>query len=60
MAIPVPQYGYLRDSNERVIVVQAEEANGMKMFGVRALDGQESVVTEEDIELLGVTKPSDR
>ena len=58
LSITIPQYALLRDTKERVILVQAEEANGMKLFGVRGLDGKEAVVTDADLELLGTQKPS--
>ena len=57
LPISIPQYALLHDKLERVIVVQAEEANGMKLFGVRGLDGKEAVVTETDLELLGTQTP---
>jgi hypothetical protein len=58
LSISIPQYALLNDTHEHVIVVQAEEANGFKLFGVRGLDGKESVVTEKDLELLGTQKPT--
>ncbi len=57
LPIAIPQYALLRDTNERVILVQAEDANGIKLFGVRGLDGKEAVVKEADLELLGTWKP---
>ena len=47
----------LRDTWERVILVQAEDANEIKLFGVRGLDGKEAVVKDGDLELLGTQKP---
>jgi hypothetical protein len=58
LPISIPQYALLHNNHERVILVQAEEANGMKMFGVRGLDGKEAVVTETDLELLGTEMPT--
>lgn len=58
LPIPIPQYALMRDTHERVILVQAEAANGMKLFGVRGLDGKEAVVTEADLELLGTQMPT--
>jgi len=58
LPISIPQYALLHNNHERVIVVQAEEANGIKMFGVRGLDGKEAVVTEIDLELLGTEMPT--
>src|SRR5437870_10593264 len=39
ISIQIPQYARLKDTGARAIVVQAEEANGMKLFGVRTLEG---------------------
>jgi hypothetical protein len=58
LSISIPQYAMLRNNHERVILVQAEEANGMKLFGVRGLDGKETVATETDLELLGTQIPT--
>jgi hypothetical protein len=58
LPIPIPQYALLHDNHKRVILVQAEEANGIKMFGVRGLDGKEAVVKEIDMELLGTEMPT--
>jgi hypothetical protein len=58
LPIQIPQYALLRDTRKRVIVVQAEEANGFRLIGIRGLDGQEAVVTEAELELLGIQKPS--
>jgi hypothetical protein len=52
--IQIPQHALLRNTREHVFVVQAEEARGIKMFGVRKFDGSDAVVTEQDLELLGV------
>jgi hypothetical protein len=55
--ITIPQYAYLSESSgkvSRVIVVQAEEANGHKLFGVRDLRGQEFVATDSDLRLVGI------
>jgi hypothetical protein len=58
LPIPIPQYAWEHDTHTRVILVQAEEANGIKLFGVRGLDGKEAVVTETDLELLGTLMPT--
>jgi len=58
LPIKIPQYAYLRDSKQRGILVQAEEAEGKKLFGVRSLDGAEIVTLESDVELLGINKPN--
>src|SRR6516225_8025134 len=59
LPIKIPQYALLRDGHKPAILVQAEVANGMKVYGVRGLDGKQQVVTESDIELLGTQKPRD-
>ena len=59
LPIKIPQYALLRDGRKPIILVQAEVANGMKVYGVRGLDGKQQVVTESDIELLGTQKPRD-
>ena len=57
LQIPIPQYARMMKTDTRVFIVQAEEANGMKLFGLRGFDGQEAVATESDIELLGTKSP---
>mgnify|MGYP001292097093 CR=1 FL=1 len=57
--IVIPQYAYLTKRNEKpvpVIVVQAEVGKGIKVFGVRGLDGDKSTVRDYELQLLG-TKP---
>ena len=59
--IVIPQYAYLINPGGEptpVIVVQAEEANGIKLFGVRDLAGKESVAKEADLQLLGLKPPN--
>src|SRR4051812_10971628 len=44
LRITIPQYAYLVEEGgrrTRVILVQAEEANGIKLFGVRDVEGKE-------------------
>jgi hypothetical protein len=57
LAISIPQYARLRETREKVIVVQAEEARGIGILGLRGLDGKEAVVTEPEVELLGTERP---
>jgi hypothetical protein len=57
----IPQYAYLTKKGAKpvpVIVVQAEAGKGIKLFGVRGLDGDKSVVRDYELQLLG-TKPPD-
>jgi hypothetical protein len=58
--IAIPQYAYLTKRGEKpvpVIVVQAEVGKGMKIFGVRGLDGDKSAVRDYQLQLLGVKPP---
>lgn len=48
LAISIPQYARLRETHEKVIVVQAEEASGIGILGIRGLDGKEAVVTNQN------------
>jgi hypothetical protein len=59
IAITVPQYAFWSraDGKILVVIVQAEEANGMRLFGFRDAAGEETVATGPEIELLGTTRP---
>lgn len=59
IAVTIPQYAYWSQPNGKtlVVVVQAEEADGMRLFGLRDSAGGEIVATEPEIELLGTTAP---
>jgi hypothetical protein len=57
IAVPLPQYGILTVPNLPVIVVQAEEVDGEKLFGTRDFAGGEYVVKAEHLKLLGTKKP---
>src|SRR5260221_13255291 len=39
LPVKIPQYAYLQDNKQRGILVQAQEAEGKKLFGGRCLDG---------------------
>jgi hypothetical protein len=59
--IVIPQYAYHVEQGGQktpVIVVQAEEANGIKIVGLRDFEGKESAATLGELQLLG-TKPPD-
>jgi hypothetical protein len=43
----------MRATHEIVVVVQAEDANGIKMIGTRGHDGAEAVSLDTDLDLLG-------
>ena len=58
--VVIPQYAYLvRKGQEplRVIVVQAEEGKGVKIFGFRDLNGNAATARESDLQLLGTHPP---
>jgi hypothetical protein len=57
LGIAIPQYAMLRDTHQRVILVQAEEANGVTLYGLRRLNGKEVVVKDTDVDLLGTERP---
>jgi hypothetical protein len=57
IAVPLPQYGILTVPNLPVIVVQAEDVDGEKLFGTRDFAGGEYVVKQEHLKLLGTKKP---
>jgi hypothetical protein len=61
IAITIPQYAHLTDAQGNVtpvVVVQAELANGIKMFGARDKRGKEYVATERDLRLFGTHPPN--
>jgi hypothetical protein len=61
LTITIPQYAYWRDQDgrrTRVIVVQAEEAKGVRIFGVRNANGKDIVCTEAELTLLGTAPPN--
>jgi hypothetical protein len=58
--IVIPQYAYLLNKGSEpvpVIVIQAEQERNIKIFGVRGLDGDPSVVKEPELQLLGAKPP---
>jgi hypothetical protein len=57
LPIAIPQYGVLTVPNLPVIIVQAEEVNGEKLYGARDFQGGEYVVKAEHLKLLGTKKP---
>jgi len=59
--ITIPQYAYwTNEAGARVpvIVVQAEEADGMRVLGFREVGGKAHVGTERELKLLGITPPN--
>ena len=60
MDVAVPQYAWFTKRGEKpvpVIVVQAEIGKGIKLFGVRGLDGKTDTARDYEIQLLGKTPP---
>jgi hypothetical protein len=51
--IKIPQYGYDRETKEYVFVVQAEKAQGLRLFGLRTFSGGTVVATDKSVKLLG-------
>ena len=61
MDVTIPQYAYLIKAGEKpvpVIVVQAEIGKGIKLFGVRGLDGDKSTARDYELKLLGTKPPN--
>ena len=58
MAVRIPQYVTVKGP-PRVngILVQAEEAQGVAMYGILTSDGQSLVALSADVELLGTRRP---
>jgi hypothetical protein len=59
--VTIPQYAYLTKSGQPripVIVVQAELGKGIKIFGVRDLDGKAATARESELQLLGTKPPN--
>jgi hypothetical protein len=58
--IVIPQYAYLIKKGQQktpVIVVQAEEGKGIKIFGIRDLDGKTATARDSELQLLGTHPP---
>ena len=56
----IPQYAYLTKRGQRpipVIVVQAELGKGLKIFGVRDLNGKTATARDFELQLLGTHPP---
>jgi hypothetical protein len=59
--VTIPQYAYLTKRGQQavpVIVVQAEQGKGIRIFGLRGLDGKTATAKESELRLLG-TRPPD-
>jgi hypothetical protein len=59
LKVAIPQYAYYSEGGKRTpaIVVQAEEAQGLKPVGVRLADGKGRHRPPKDIQLLGKKPP---
>jgi len=58
--VTIPQYAYLTKRGQQpvqVIVVQAEQGKGIKIFGVRDLSGKAATARESEVRLLGTHRP---
>jgi hypothetical protein len=59
--VVIPQYAYLIRSGQQklpVIVVQAEEGKGIKIFGIRDFDGKTATAKQSELQLLGARPPN--
>jgi hypothetical protein len=58
--VVIPQYAYLTKNGQQklpVIVVQAEEGKGIKIFGIRDFDGTTATAKQSELQLLGTHPP---
>jgi len=61
LKIVIPQYAYhIGEGGKkiRVIIVQAEEANGIKLVGYRDFGGKEYAATAAEMQFLGTNPPN--
>jgi hypothetical protein len=59
--VTIPQYAYLTKRGQQpvpVIVVQAEQGKGIKIFGVRDRSGKAATAKESEVQLLGTNPPN--
>ena len=52
--IEIPQYGYFRQEDKYVIILQAEKYDGQSIIGAETFDGEKVVGLIDEFELLGV------
>lgn len=58
--VHIPQYAHLidgRDARRPVVVIQAETSRGCTLFGAVDARGNRYVATEDEIVLLGLSRP---
>jgi hypothetical protein len=61
LKITVPQYAYHKEEGGKrtpVIIIQAEEAQGLKLVGVRLANGKSVILPLHSVQLLGKTPPA--
>jgi hypothetical protein len=59
--VTIPQFAYWTNEDGKrlpVVVIQAEEANGKRLFGFRDVLGKDHVGTAAELTLLGTTPPN--
>jgi hypothetical protein len=59
--VTIPQYAYVTKRGQQavpVIVVQAEQGKGIKIFGVRDRSGKAATARESEVRLLGANPPN--
>ena len=59
--VTIPQYAYLTKRGQQpvpVIVVQAEQGKGIKIFGIRDRSGKAATARESEVQLLGANPPN--
>jgi hypothetical protein len=59
--VTIPQYAYLTKRGQQpvpVIVVQAEQGKGIKIFGIRDRNGKAATARESEVQLLGTNPPN--
>jgi hypothetical protein len=59
--VTIPQYAYLTKRGQQpvpVIIVQAEQGKGIKIFGVRDRNGKAATAKESEVQLLGANPPN--
>jgi len=59
LRMAIPQYAYYKEVNKKtpVIIIQAEEFQGMKMVGAKLANGKHVVGLLQNFELLGSAPP---
>src|SRR5258706_13114051 len=59
LAIMIPQYAYYKEGSKKtpVMIIQAEEIQGMQLLGARLANGKHVIGLLENFELLGKTPP---